>query len=222
MIQRLESAGVPLVLATAMTLDEITPLAAELGLRDPMIIEAGGAIARWSADSWQVEACGPTADVLLDAVGEIENRSGASLLVYSALPESEAARLSGRFGERLRASMRRSFSEPFVIERGDLRSVRRAAAEIGFSICRVGHFLYLRDRGAGEAFNRVRDELRCDTAIALRASELDADVLARADVPIVVTEPGEWAAAVGAALWSDGRLGRRRARESAAAPLCSA
>jgi mannosyl-3-phosphoglycerate phosphatase len=189
-VRRLAAAGVPVIPVSVMTLEEIAPIADDLGLRHAMIFEAGGAIARWTDGRWEVEACGPPAETLLDVVLAIEQRSGANLLVYSALPESDAARLSGRSGEMLRASTHRSFSEPFVIESGELARVQRAAAALGFSVRRGRRFLHLcRTCDEGEAFTRLRDELQCDLAIALGGTALDAELLTRADVPIIVPGP---------------------------------
>lgn len=186
-IRKLVNANVPVIPMSVMTLDELAPIANELGLRHAMIIEAGGAIARWTGERWDVEPCGPPAETLLDVIREIEDRSGANLLVYSALPEPEAQRLSGRSGEMLEASIHRRFSEPFVVESGDLASVRRAAAAMGFSVRPGRRFLHLcRECDEGETFARVRDELRCDTTIAVGGSLVDAEFLGRADIAIVI------------------------------------
>jgi predicted mannosyl-3-phosphoglycerate phosphatase (HAD superfamily) len=169
-VEALTGAGVPVVPVTVMTLEEIAPIARELGLSHAMIIEAGGAIARWQNRQWVVEPCGPDADTLLNVVREIEDRSGANLFVH--MPEGGAAR---------------RFSEPFVIEDGDLEAVKAAAAEIGFSVRRGRRFLHLcRACYEGEAFTRVRDELGCRTTIAVGGSPLDAQFLSRADIPIIV------------------------------------
>lgn len=190
LVRRLLAAGVPVIPVSVMTLEEIAPIAATLGLHHAMVIEAGGAIARWSGTAWEVEPCGPPAETLLDVVRDIEERSGASLLVYSALPEGEAARLSGRSGELLRASTHRRFSEPFVIETGELANVQRAASEIGFSVRRGRRFLHLcRACDEGEAFTRLRDELRCDVAVGVGGAAVDGEFLALADVPIIVPGP---------------------------------
>lgn len=186
-VAQLYAEGIPIVPVTVMTLEEIEPIAREMGMRHAMIIEAGGAIARWKKDAWDVEPCGTEADALLDVVAAIEARSGADLIVYSVLPEEEAARLSGRSGAMLRSSMRRYFSEPFVLERGDIADVARAAALLGFSVQRGGRFFYLsRAGGEGEAFRRLREELRCDVAIALGGSPLDAEFLSHSEIPIIV------------------------------------
>jgi len=189
-VQKLTTAGIPVVPISVMTLAEIAPIAADLGLRQPMVIEAGGAIARWKEEGWDVEPCGPPAETFLGVVTEIEDRSGANLLVYSAMEESAAAQVSGRSGEMLRASTSRCFSEPFVIESGDLEAVKRAAAAIGFSVRRGRRFFHLcRQCDEGEAFTRLREELGCDVAIAVGGSPVDAEFLMRADFPIIVPAP---------------------------------
>src|ERR1041385_3030811 len=185
-LHRLRELAVPVVPVTAMTLDEIAPIAADLGLRHPMLIEAGGAIARWSGAAWDLEPCGFEAGAILDVIRDIEERSGANLLVYSALPQSVAARLSGRRGELLEASLHRRFSEPFVIEKGKVADVGRAAAAIGFSVRRGRRFFYLvRDGDERRAFERLRTELQCDVAIGLGASPVDREFLEACDVSII-------------------------------------
>ncbi len=189
-IRRLQAAGIQVIPVSVMTLEEIAPIAAELGLQQAMIIEAGGAIARWRDDRWEVEPCGPPAETFLDVITEIEDRSGASVLVYSAMDESAAARVSGRSGEMLHASTHRCFSEPFVIESGELESITKAAAEIGFSVRRGQRFLHLcRACDQGEAFARLREELQCQLAIGLGSAVIDAEFLTRADLAIVIPGP---------------------------------
>jgi mannosyl-3-phosphoglycerate phosphatase family protein len=189
-IERLLAAGIPVIPMSVMTLEEIAPIAAGLGLRTAMVIEAGGAIARWRGGGWEVEPCGPPAETFLSVVQDIEDRSGASLLIYSAMEESAAAAVSGRSGPMLQASTRRAFSEPFVIESGNLEAIERAAAEIGFSLRRGRRFFHLcRECDEGEAFSRLREELQCDVAIAIGGSLVDAEFLARAEIPIVVPGP---------------------------------
>lgn len=186
-IARLLDAGIPVIPVSAMTLEELEPIAKKLGLQHAMIIEAGGAIARWKDGRWNVEPCGPPAETFLDVVSEIEDRSGASLLVYSAMEDSAASELSGRSGSMLDASRHRCFSEPFVIESGDPDAIARAAAELGYAVRRGQRFLHLcRSCDEAEAFTRLRAELQCDVSIAVGGSVIDVDVLNRADVAIIV------------------------------------
>lgn len=180
-LRRLQAAHIPVIPVTVMTLEQIEPLARALGFRHAMIVESGGGIARWTGGRWEVEACGPTADTLLDVIGRIEEIAGARLLVYSALPEREAA----RFG----VSTQRCFSEPFVIESGDVAAVMDAASSLGFSVRRGPRFFHLcRSSDEGEAFARIREELRCELSVAIGSTPLDAAFLARADVAVIIPD----------------------------------
>ncbi len=186
-IREIQQAGASVVPVTAMTLEEIKPVLRHLGIDGPAIIEAGGGIARPLKSRWSIEPCGLSAEAWLDVVRDIEERSGASLLVYSALPEPEALRLSGLEGPMLQHSMHRRFSEPFVIELGDLESIRRAAASIGFHVRQGRRLLYFsRQCDEGKALARVRAELQCEIAVAVGASPLDAEFMRHAEIPIIV------------------------------------
>jgi mannosyl-3-phosphoglycerate phosphatase family protein len=186
-VRRLHEESIPVIPVSVMTLQEIEPIASELGIRQVMILEAGGAIARWKNGHWELEACGPPAEMLLEAIARIEERSGANLLVYSALSDSDAARFSGRSGAMLQASTRRYFSEPFALESGDLGKVTAAAESLGFSIRRGRRFFHLcRACDEGGAFTRICDELRIDVAIGVGGSSVDAEFLARCDVAIIM------------------------------------
>jgi mannosyl-3-phosphoglycerate phosphatase len=186
-IARLHDLRVPVIPMTVMTLDEIAPIAEALGLRDPMVIEAGSAIARWCDERWIVEACAPRAEAMLDVIREIEDLSGADIAIYSAMPESDASLLSGRTGDMLARSTHREFSEPFLVERGTIDEVVRAAATLGFSVRRGRRFLHLcKSCNEGDALTRLCDEIGCEFVTALGGSPLDADFLARADFPIII------------------------------------
>ncbi len=187
LIGHLEAAGVPVIPFTAMTLEEVKPIAEGLGLRTA-VVEAGGAIARYRMSAWEVEPVGDaTAETLLDAICEIERLSGADLAVYSAMTELESATLSGRRGAMLRASMARRFSEPFFIERGEIAAVKAAAASLGFAVERGQRFYHLVSiESSGEAFRRLRDEFRWQTAIGVGGSPVDAHVLRHVEHPIIV------------------------------------
>lgn len=189
-IRQLVNGGTPVIPVSAMTLEEIEPIARDLGFRHAMIIEAGGAIARWNGKAWEIEPCGPPAETFLRVIADIEERSGANLLVYSAMDDALASQASGRAGDMLQASTHRCYSEPFLIESGELSAVEDAASQIGFSVRRGRRFFHLcRACDEGEAFARLRDELQCDVAIAVGGSAIDAEFLMRADAAIIVPGP---------------------------------
>lgn len=186
-VRELHAAGVPIVPVTVMTLDEVEPLARDLGFVHPMIIEAGSAVARLDGGEWVVEPFGPPADAVLEAVRAIEEISGAQLAVYSVQPEQIASLVSGRTGEMLRASVNRVYSEPFLIESGSMAAVEKAARTLGFVLRKGGRFLYLcREDAEIEAFRAVREELQCELVIGVGGATIDAAFLERSDVPIII------------------------------------
>lgn len=186
-VEELHSAGIPVVPVTVMTLDEVAPLARDLGFVHPMIIEAGSAVARLDGGEWVVEPFGPPADAVLEAIRVIEELSGAQLAVYSVQPERIASLVSGRTGEMLRASINRVYSEPFLIESGSVAAVEKAAQTLGFVLRKGGRFLYLcREDAEIEAFRAVREELQCELAIGVGGAAIDAAFLERSDVPIII------------------------------------
>jgi hypothetical protein len=170
-----------------------------------------------SGGGWHFHAFGPPAETLLEVVREIEDRSCASLFL-------DVTRESPRFSER------------FLIESGEFEAIRRAAADLGFSVRRGRRFHHLcRACDEGEAFARIREELHCDVAIAVGGSLVDAAFMRRADVAVIVPGPNGvdsellaivpnariapspapdgWAAAVEEALKS--ATSKRRARSAA-------
>ncbi|HSP16805.1 MAG TPA: hypothetical protein VLV78_18815 [Thermoanaerobaculia bacterium] len=176
-LEPLLARGVRAVPFTSMTLAEIEPILRVLGIAGPVIIEGGGGIGRRRRRGWMVEPCGISADASLDVIREIEDRSGASLLVYSVASECET----------MRCAAQRRFSEPFVIESGDLEEIREAASSIGFSVRRGPRFFHLTRRSdEGRAVRRVREDLRCDLTFGVGATPLDAEFLTRVEIPVII------------------------------------
>ena len=187
MLRKLRAAGIPIVPFTRRTLAEVESLASELGVREAMIVEAGGGIARHTMMGWELEGCAPEAATLLNVIREIEERTGAELTVVSALPQDEARMISGLSGDALRRSTVRCYDEPFLILSGEFEEIGRAAAGLGFQLRHDGQFLHLRrSSDEGRALRQLREELRCEVAVAIGDSPIDAEVLTRAEIPIVL------------------------------------
>lgn len=191
-LRRLDAAGVPVIPVTTRTFAEARPLAEQLDLEGPIVIESGGGIARRVGSSWRIEGCGGEPKTLRAAVPLIERQAGARLRLYSAMRPDEAAVASGLTGVDLRRSMQRHFDEPFLMEAGNLDDVVQAAAALGLRVRTGGRFHHLcggSDKGHGA--QHIRDELAHSLGVppfvvALGVSAMDADFLKLADVPIIV------------------------------------
>lgn len=191
-LQRLMTAGIPLVPVTGKTFAEVRPLADVLGIDGPIVIESGGGIARRVGSSWRMEACGAATKTLRDAARLIEQRTGARLRLYSAMRLDEAAAASGLTGMDLRRSLQRNFDEPFVLESGSLASVEEAARSIGLRVRTGGKFHHLSGPAPkGAAAQRVRDEIAATSGarpfvVALGYAPIDIEFLSLADIPIIM------------------------------------
>lgn len=191
-LQRLAAAGVPVIPVTTRTFAEARPLAEHLGLEGPIVIEAGGGIARRVGTSWRIEACGGEPKTLRAAVPHIERQARARLRLYSTMRPDEAAIASGLTGVELRRSMQRHFAEPFLLEAGTLDDVVQAAAALGLRV-RTGRRFHHLCGGSekGHGAYRIRREIAHSLdlrplVVALGVSPMDADFLELADIPIIV------------------------------------
>jgi mannosyl-3-phosphoglycerate phosphatase len=186
-LARLADAGAPVIPVTSRTLEEVEPLANELGFQHALIVEAGSAIARMTPIGWELETCGPDADQMLDVVRKIELATGAHLNLYSVMKRDEAAQLSGLSVDAVPPSQRRMCDEPFVISKGKLRDVINAASSLGFSVRHDGRLFHLCGATSiASAISRVRQELRCATMVAVGSAPIDSEFLALSDIAVIV------------------------------------
>ncbi|MGK2858569.1 MAG: HAD-IIB family hydrolase, partial [Thermoanaerobaculia bacterium] len=142
-IERLRAAGIPLVPVTSKTAAEIIPLAEQLGITGPAIVESGGAITSLEGGSWVVTPLGVPVEQIRARVPGIEARCNAKLSLFSKMSEEEAARTSGLHGAALQRARQRQFDEPFVLLEGELASVARAAESVGLVVREGARFHHL-------------------------------------------------------------------------------
>lgn len=192
LIRTLLSESVPIVPVTSKTAAEVIPLAEQLGLPGPLIVESGGAIL-WKRDGdWVRERVGVPVEELRRAAREIETEADAEIVLYSEMNEVDASGVSGLSGESLEQSRRREFDEPFVLRRGRIDRVRESAARRGLAVREGGRLLHLTGgEGKAEAVARVKDALRKSGAgmplvVALGDAPIDAELLRRADIAILM------------------------------------
>lgn len=190
-IEQLRRAGVPVIPVTSRTLEEVEPLATELGLDQYLVVEAGAAIARHGAAGWDLEVVGPDADAMLGVISAIENDCDAHLSLYSVMKREEAARHSGLAVTKVAASQRRFCDEPFVVTKGKLEDIIAAAKASGYTVRHDGRMFHLCGASNnGAAVKRVSKELGCTFTVGIGDAEIDLDFLLQCDVRIVVPQAG--------------------------------
>lgn len=217
-LRSLRDAGVPLVLASSKTRDEVETLWRELGLRAPFIVENGGAMlfpedphlpwARPSGGLFALELGVKRRD-LLQALHEIGDETGARLVGFAALGPSGIAARTGLSPAAAQLAAAREFDEPFLCEGDDpelLARVAERATARGLRVTRGGRFLHL--SGPVDKGLALVALLRHETARGLRHSTVglgdaatDIGLLQAVDRPILVPRPdGELDAELLAAL----------------------
>ena len=186
---------IPVIPCTSKTAEEVERFRAEVGLRDPYIVENGGAIhgETPSIGSWQ-QALGPTWAELKPQLQHLAADLGEPLRALDDLTAAEGDQLLGLSGESLLQAQRRCCSVPFVPPSTTLRPrLRQLAAERGLAIVqgnRMAHLL-----GAGVSKGRALKVLKQRLGVAqvrvlgLGDSPNDLPLLEAADVAVVVPGP---------------------------------
>ncbi len=189
MVARLRAEGIPLIIVTSKTMAEVAPLADELQLHGPVIVESGGAIAMRADDRlWAYIPLGVPAAEIRKRVPRIEQKAEAKLVLYSSMSLEDAELVSGLSGDMLKRSMQREFDEPFLLAEGLIQRVEAAAEEEGLIVRQGGRFHHLcGPSGKGDAVRRVLSSLdEKPIVIALGDAPMDAEFLTLADIPIVM------------------------------------
>lgn len=148
-----------LVLCSSKTRAEMEPLAAELGLDTPLIVENGGAIVletRWlpflppggQRDGDRlVIPLGSTRDTLVAALGDVAGEAGVTVRSFAAMTPREIGDMTGLGPEAAERAQKREWDEPFVVETDDPEAagprLEEAARRRGLRVTRGGRFHHL-------------------------------------------------------------------------------
>lgn len=194
-IRWLKGQGIPVIPCTSKTADEVRRFRAEAGLRDPFIVENGGAVHGEShaGDPWEL-VLGVPAAALRPSLLELERQLEEPLRAIDALSEPEAMALLGLKGEALQMASARRWSLPFVPPSEAARQrLPDLARRLGVAVVqgnRMGHLL-----GAEVSKGRALAELKRRQGaggvrvLALGDSPNDLPLLEAADVSVVVPGP---------------------------------
>ena len=191
-IRWLQSLAVPVIPCTSKTAEEVRLFRRKAGLRDPYIVENGGAIHGEDAagEPWE-QALGPGWRELKPHLQALEISLGEPLRALDELSEEEGSQLLGLSGEALLQAQRRQCSVPFVPPSEEARDRLAAlASALGLSVVqgnRMGHLLG-RSVSKGNALAVLKQQLNARDAsvLALGDSPNDLPLLEVADIAVVV------------------------------------
>ena len=205
-IRKLKSIGIPVILCSSKTHGEIAPLWKELALKDPFIVENGGAIyspTRYfpfplpgfkSQGSFKVLELGTDVRKLREVLAETADRCHVTVRSFGAMSVDEICALTGLRRDQAALALKREYDEPFLIEGGDRERLFRTLIGKGLTVTRGDRFFHL--MGGHEKGNAVKILLdlyrRGDSAamsVGLGDSANDLPFLLQVDRPILIRRP---------------------------------
>ncbi len=226
-LEALRGSGLALVLCSSKTRSEMEPLAAQLGLEHPLVVENGGAIVLPAPSldpgggEKRVLTLGSPRSHLVAALPELARSTGLELRPFSAMSAAEVASLTGLALEDARRAQEREFDEPFLVlgvgggsrrDAGDPPSPRdpaldarleRAARDLGLRVVHGGRLYHLTgpsDKGAAVRAVLRLPPYRQAASVALGDAANDLPMLRAVERAIVMPGPAGIDPALSAAL----------------------
>ena len=114
-ISWLQSLGIPVILCTSKTKSEVKIIRNDLNLKDPYIVENGGAIHGEYSDGkeWEI-VLGESYQILEKILNNLSENINFKLRPLNTLSDDEATNLTGLKGESLNLMRDRHWSMPFL------------------------------------------------------------------------------------------------------------
>ena len=159
-IRWLQQQAIPVIPCTSKTAEEVRLFRHQAELRDPYIVENGGAIHGddGNGGEWTL-AIGTPHAVLRPLLDQLAKDLGTALQALEDLSEAEGDALTGLRGEALARAQRRAWTVPFITPAAEQRGMlKQLASERGLQVVqgnRMSHLL-----GAGSHKGRALEELK--------------------------------------------------------------
>lgn len=208
-LARIRQAGIPLIMTTSKTRSEVESLQAEMGLREPFIVENGGGVffpagyrgfdisGGRPRSGYTLVRLGTPYDRVRRSFGRIRSRLQVGIRGFGDMSAEEIRSATGLSPERVEMARAREFTEPFLLSSdADLASVKAMAAALGLKVTGGGRFHHLigarQDKGA--AVRRVRNVFHRNTGeswltVGVGDSENDLPMLKEVSIPVLIPSP---------------------------------
>lgn len=212
-LARLRGLGIPVVFCTSKTLAETVHIQESLSVRDPFIVENGGAVyfrpgqlrggplPVQRTGNWERFSLGIPYIRLAAALRDLGDQAGLALRGFADLSILEVAQACGLSLEAAARAKDRQYDEPFQVQSEDGAGYTRLeslAHADGLRIHRGGRFHHLsgpHDKGQAVTvlLAALHTPARGIRSVGIGDSPNDLPMLERVDQPVVVQRPtGTW------------------------------
>lgn len=211
-LQKLRERGIPLVLNSSKTVQEMAALARELGTSAPLVSENGGVIAVPTGsefaqlqpvevaelvDGYQIHIAGLPRTTILECVHRLRQQQSWKFVGFSDWSIAEIAAETGLDRQAAQAAAHRLATEPILWQDTDARwaEFESKLQAHGIRALRGGHFIHL--MGTADKADGLRAVLQLYRhhdptvqwhTVALGDSPNDADMLNAADIAVVIPD----------------------------------
>jgi mannosyl-3-phosphoglycerate phosphatase len=202
MLQYIRQQSIPLIIVSSKTKDEIETLQRDLGISEAFVVENGAGVVipeasrlNLGGEQNEIIDLGKSYEEAVAFLEPFKARYGIS--GYSDMTNEDVVRLTGLKAEQAELSMRRGYTEPFIIEQPEgICELTEKANETGLDIVQGGRFYHVITQGQDKAnalnylSDRYQKVIGGDvTTIALGDSENDFTMLGAADIPVLIPKP---------------------------------
>jgi mannosyl-3-phosphoglycerate phosphatase len=209
-IQRLLSLQIPLILCSSKTRSEIMRLWQEMRLKDPFIVENGGAIyspRRYfpfplrgfkSDGPFEALELGTRLSKLRQVLMETALQCHVRIRSFGSMSVDEISTLTGLKRNQAALALKREYDEPFLVEGGDQDKLFRVLIGKGFTVTRGDRFFHLMgSHDKGKTVKILLDLYRRRDpkimSVGLGNSANDFALLSQVDRPILIRKSdGTW------------------------------
>lgn len=204
-LEMLKTRKVPVVLCTSKTLPEVLRYRQLMSLRDPFIVENGGALffekgyfkktpreAKSLDDFYMIELGVPYAKLV--EVFEKLKRRGFKIRGFHEMSEEEVARITGLSTEEAKLARQRNYDLVFLLEgnQNELETIKREIEKEGFTYT-YGRLHHLKASFTKATALRILKKLFLQEGqcifMALGDSRNDREMLEEVDIPVVIRRP---------------------------------
>ena len=215
-VKKLKQIGVPVILCSAKTMAEQEPIRVELELKDPFIVENGGAIvvpekyftkSVISEDKYKrvrkflIVELGESISVIREKLDFLRNKFKMKFSAVGDISVGELSNLTGLKPQMAKLMAERRYTETILrINREDLPQFSRRAHLMGLNVIYGGKFIDVTagtDKGKAVTFMKgcFRRQYGKDTIFfGIGDSPNDAPMLNKVDISMLVQKPNRtWA-----------------------------